>query len=311
MSRKIFTSIAAVAFLAVGCGNPTVTTIGGNDSTPTPTPNPTPTPGQASVTLALASTTIDSDIGIKTTDPTVVTVGFTVTPSSGFTGSTTVHVTGLPAGVVIADVPVTISGTAPVTGTLVIDASDVANAIPGSYTNLSATASNGTVTSAPVTFTLNLAATYHVDTKAYPAGTQNARDFWGPDPTVAGSKGLVVHLGNATSVTVIWKNNDGVNNHEIHRGANTDGMVNPATFPAAADLASDVPSGGTSATVVKVSDNTKPSGQQGDFPHGTGAIAPGGTNTRVFTPVDPTAVTVMDFHCHVHNAMPGRITIMP
>lgn len=304
--------LAATAALFAACGTPSVSDVGGNNNnngTPTPTATSTPS-NQPSMAVSLANATIDSDIGIKTTDAAVPKIDFTVTPSNGFTGTVTVHVDNVPVGVKIADATVTISDATPATGSLVIDASDFPNVIPGNYTTLSVGATGGSVTATPAALTLNLAATYHIDTKAYPNGTTSARDFWGPDP-VDGSMGLILHLGNATSVTVIWKNNDGMNNHEMHRGADDTGMLNPATFPAAADLASNVPSGGTSATVVKVSDANASLLKQGTFPHGNASVAPGNTETRVFTPIDPTAVTVMDFHCHVHNAMPGRITIMP
>ena len=96
-------------------------TISGDDGSTTSTPTPTPTPPGPAFGMSLDNLTagsLSSDIGLATTDVAVVKLNFTITPANGFTGTVTVHAAGaggtaLPAGVVIADVPVDITGTTP------------------------------------------------------------------------------------------------------------------------------------------------------------------------------------------------------
>jgi hypothetical protein len=323
MTRTIkFSLTLATAAIFAACGSPAVVNLGdGGGGTPTPTANPTgTTPPGATLALAITNPTVATDIGYIATDTSVVQIPFTITPSSGFKGTVTVHVTNVPAGVTIADVQVPISTSSPATGNLVVESPANStrgfDAVPGTYSTLSVSAVSGATAAPAQPLTLTLNPNFHVQTMSYPAGTQTANDFWGPDPTVAGSKGLVVHIGNAKSVMVYWMNNDGVNPHEIHRGGgqavDPTGMSNPATFLPSSTEASDVPSGGTSASVL-VDNGSGDVHLNGTFGHGIASANPGtvGDNYRTFTPVDPTAVTVMDFHCHVHNAMSGRVTIMP
>lgn len=284
-SIKLSLTLAATVALLTACGNPTVTTLSGNpgdDASTSPTPNPTATPAGPAIGLSLGASSIDTDIGINTQK-----VPFTITPANGFTGAVTVHAVNVPAGVLIADVVATVTDANPVSGELVVDASDFANAIPGAYSTLAVNAAAGAVAATPAPLTVNLTGTIHVNTKNIGTAT-TAADYFGGD---AAAGGLHVHIGSAPSVTIVWTNTSGIQ-HRIHRGTDTDGGVSGATI-----------NGTVNSTALAAAIN-----------HSAGGDGmPASTWNMVVAPKDTTATTVVDFYCHIHGktAMPGAVTIAP
>jgi len=286
-SFKISLAFAASVALLTACGNTSVSDLNSNpsdDASTTSTPNPTATPPGPSFSFATDKATIDTDIGLNTQ-----TVGFTVTPNNGFTGAVTIHATNVPAGVTIADVVATVVDASPVTGSMVIDASDWANSVPGAYNTITLNAAaTGGLSATPAPLTVNLLPTIHIATKNI--GTSDtATDYFGGE---AASGGARVHLGNATSVTLMFKNTSGIQ-HRIHRGGDTDGGLSGAKV-----------NGTQNANALNAAIN-----------HSNGGDGMPNTEwSMVVTPKDVTAATTqVDFYCHIHGLakMPGAVTIVP
>ncbi len=268
--RVVTLSLFMAFALAIGaCGAPEVSdltgTIGDDDDTGTPIPTATPQ-DSFSMSATVDATSMDF---LKT-----AVVTYTITPANGFTGTVVVDLldaagSGLRSK---GSSNVSVTGAAPVTGTLTIDTEDFRNVIPGPYTAISFRGTSGALQAdATISMTINARLEHHI-----PAGVgtaTNRTDAFGPGTTV--DTGYVLHLGKKPDGTVNdtfemrWVNDDAVN-HTIHTG-----------------------------------------GYNGDdFQHGATPTDPtantGATQVRMIVPVldanGERTFTAANFYCHVHGS---------
>jgi len=338
VGKKLWWAGLAALGLAAGCGNPVVTTLGGQpsgDDTSSSTPPPsTPPPGSnASISVSPATFSIDLADTQNLT--------FTVTGFNGFSGDVTVTVASLPTGLSAAT-PTTTVTIASANGTangMIAIKSDNTTVLPGTYNaaTLTATAvSDGSISDMKnPAITVNPKITLQTATsKTGGCGFWDAVADYKLD---AGSgkcigNGTVVHLGNATAITVRWvKNfNSGTEQHRVHANGGS-GFQYASLAAADADALNRAKNQTGSVTAVKSIGGATACELDGLFTHsgqcsnpaaGSGTDETGNGNGTVFErtlqPADPTKVTVVTYYDHLTGSadftpasLSAAITIAP
>ena len=312
-SLKLSLTLAASVALLTACGAPSVTDLNsGNGSQSTPTPDPTTTPPSASASFAITMDAGSTAPSLELRESKDVT--FTVQGFNGFSGVVTVTPAGLPAGVT-TDVPsqaltVPLNGTASSKFTLktdstVIGAGDYAITLGGTAAGSLTGSANVALTVKPV-ITLQSLASFPV------AGAFN---FWDKttDP-VNFVDGTVIHMGNATTVTVQWQKMfsfnaaDTTTGHRIH-GNGTAATGSPLVKIAGMNLDNDGAlehSSGSTTLLDNVSSEDLTGAESG-----TAHVF-----VRILKPTAATAKTVVDYYDHQNGdanktitSKSGRLTI--